>query len=71
MALYKGIWDSKPRGTNIKGTNLKSLTFSRSNSNGFKAYPPATEVQPQKGPSEILTFCKERPIWGGVIHWVL
>ena len=26
---------------------------------------PQTEVQPQKGPSEILTFCKERPIWGG------
>ena len=25
MALSKGIWDPKPRGTNIKGTNLKSL----------------------------------------------
>ena len=25
MAFNKGIWDSKPRGTNIKGTNLKSL----------------------------------------------
>ena len=25
MALNKGIWDPKPRGTNIKGTNLKSL----------------------------------------------
>ena len=25
MALNKGIWDPKLRGTNIKGTNLKSL----------------------------------------------
>ena len=25
MALSKGIWDPKLRGTNIKGTNLKSL----------------------------------------------
>ena len=24
MALNKGIWDPKLRGTNIKGTNLKS-----------------------------------------------
>ena len=28
MALNKGIWDPKLRGTNIKGTNLKSLMFS-------------------------------------------
>ena len=27
MALEKGIWDPKLRGTNIKGTNLKSLTY--------------------------------------------
>ena len=27
MALNKGIWDPEPRGTNIKGTNLKSLSF--------------------------------------------
>ena len=27
MALNKGIWDPKLRGTNIKGTNLKSLTL--------------------------------------------
>ena len=26
MALSKGIWDPKLRGTNIKGTNLKSLS---------------------------------------------
>ena len=26
MALNKGIWDPKLRGTNIKGTNLKSLS---------------------------------------------
>ena len=26
MALNKGIWDPKLRGTNIKGTNLTSLT---------------------------------------------
>ena len=26
MALNKGIWDPKLRGTNIKGTNLKCLT---------------------------------------------
>ena len=25
MALNKGVWDPKLRGTNIKGTNLKSL----------------------------------------------
>ena len=25
MALNKGIWDPKLKGTNIKGTNLKSL----------------------------------------------
>ena len=25
MALNKGIWDPKLRGTNIKGTNLKSF----------------------------------------------
>ena len=25
MALNKGIWDPERRGTNIKGTNLKSL----------------------------------------------
>ena len=25
MALNKGIWDPTARGTNIKGTNLKSL----------------------------------------------
>ena len=25
MALNKGIWDRKLRGTNIKGTNLKTL----------------------------------------------
>ena len=25
MALNNGIWDPKLRGTNIKGTNLKSL----------------------------------------------
>ena len=25
MALNKGIWDPKLRGTNIKGANLKSL----------------------------------------------
>ena len=25
MALNKGIWDPKPRGTNIKGTHLKYL----------------------------------------------
>ena len=25
MALNKGIWDPKLRGTNIKGTNLKSV----------------------------------------------
>ena len=25
MALNKGIWDPKLRGTNLKGTNLKSL----------------------------------------------
>ena len=29
MALNKGIWDPKLRGTNIKGTNLKSLTIAR------------------------------------------
>ena len=28
MALNKGIWDPKPRVTNIKGTNLKSLSDS-------------------------------------------
>ena len=27
MALNEGIWDPKLRGTNIKGTNLKSLIF--------------------------------------------
>ena len=27
MALNKGIWDPKPRFTNIKGTNLKSLSL--------------------------------------------
>ena len=27
MALNKGIWDPELRGTNIKGTNLKSLTI--------------------------------------------
>ena len=27
MALNKGIWDPTLRGTNIKGTNLKSLSF--------------------------------------------
>ena len=27
MALNKGIWDPKLRGTNIKGTNLKSLIY--------------------------------------------
>ena len=26
MALNEGIWDPKPRVTNIKGTNLKSLS---------------------------------------------
>ena len=26
MILNKGIWDPRPRVTNIKGTNLKSLT---------------------------------------------
>ena len=25
MVLNKGIWDPKPRVTNIRGTNLKSL----------------------------------------------
>ena len=25
MALNKGIWDPKPRATNVKGTNLTSL----------------------------------------------
>ena len=25
MVLYKGIWDPKPRVTNIKGTNFKFL----------------------------------------------
>ena len=29
MALNKGIWDPKLRGTNIKGTNLKSLKISK------------------------------------------
>ena len=29
MALKKGIWDPKLRSTNIKGTNLKSLTVWR------------------------------------------
>ena len=27
MALNKGIWDPKLRGTNINGTNLKSLSL--------------------------------------------
>ena len=27
MALNKGIWDPKLRGTSIKGTNLKSLNL--------------------------------------------
>ena len=27
MALNKGIWDPKLRSTNMKGTNLKSLTL--------------------------------------------
>ena len=27
LALNKGIWDPKLRGTNIKSTNLKSLSF--------------------------------------------
>ena len=27
MGLNKGIWDPKPKVTNIKGTNLKSLTY--------------------------------------------
>ena len=27
MALNKGIWDPKLRGTKIKGTNLKSLIY--------------------------------------------
>ena len=30
MALNKGIWDPKLRGTNIKGTNLKLLKESSS-----------------------------------------
>ena len=30
MALNKGIWDPKRRGTNIKGTNLQSLILSGS-----------------------------------------
>ena len=29
MVLNKGIWDPKPRVTNIKGTNLKSLTIKK------------------------------------------
>ena len=35
MALNKGIWDPKLRGTNMKGTNLKSLDSAR---NAFLAY---------------------------------
>ena len=27
MALNKGTWDPKPRGTNLEGTNLKSLSI--------------------------------------------
>ena len=27
MVLNKGIWEPKPRVTNIKGTNLKSLIY--------------------------------------------
>ena len=30
MALNNGIWDPKPRVTNIQGTNLKSLRLGRS-----------------------------------------
>ena len=32
MALNKGIWEPKLRGTNIKGTNLKSLILLGTNS---------------------------------------
>ena len=38
MALNKGIWDPKRKGTNSKGTNLKSLNDVCKDS--IKASPP-------------------------------
>ena len=35
MALNKGIWDPKLRGTNVKGTHLKSLSLVCRESIGF------------------------------------
>ena len=43
MALNNGIWDPKLRGTNIKGTNLKSLIGSPT-SEGLCS--PATDKGP-------------------------
>ena len=36
MALNKGIWDPKLRGTNIKGTNLKSLKLALTGQVGLR-----------------------------------
>ena len=37
MALNKRIWDPKLRGTNIKGTNLKSLIDEKTEATTFKS----------------------------------
>ena len=42
MALNKGIWDPEPRGTNSKGTNLKSLTIGSPFQGSGQTKAPAT-----------------------------